>query len=133
MSVNIDYRTGKVTQLDIISEGSSLITENDVKDSGALVRALMFLIREIDKIRGRWRPHRIDFHHIVSTGTSGSPETFRLKHGFNSDVVWWPVDCQLAGTVVVPLIMRSDPQDANTLTLAVYYPATLTIRVEAAG
>lgn len=125
--------TGVARSLDRIPESTAPLTEKDVQEPITLARLVLGLLRDVAKILGRWRPRTTDFEGIVSTGSAGTPVSVRLVHNFGTNVRWWVTDCQLAGVVVVPLVMRTAASDLNTLTLSIYYPATLSFHVEEAG
>ncbi len=135
MSANVDYTTGAVTRLDRVAGNPAPITERDAEDSSFLARTLVGLLRETARLTGLWRPRRIDFTNIVSAGTAMAPERVRLVHNLNSDVRWWAVDVRGPGSATVPMIIRDETSvdELTALTLAIYYEATFTIRVEEAG
>jgi len=132
VSANINS-AGTVSQLDKPAEPDENITEENVKDQKMLARFLLRMFRDIATLKRRWAPRRIDYTDLVSTGTAGSPQTFRLEHGLGGPVVWWPVRITVAGTVVLPFIYEINTSTDTVLVLQVYFPGTLTIRVEESG
>lgn len=132
MSANVSS-TGTVRQLDRRPEPDEQVTEEQAQEPARVARALMTLLRDVAALKRRWWPQRIDYEDIVSTGTSVTPMTMRLAHGFGAPVRWYVVRSRSAGTVTVPLINETTASDSNTLVLDIYYEATLTIRVEEAG
>lgn len=132
MSANV-AGDGTVTQLDGALEPDENITEESVKEPRFLARFLLRLFREVTALKRLWLPRRIDFQGIVSTGTSAAPQTVRLDHGLACPVVYWIVKAQTPGAVTLPLISETTETSENTLVVKVYFPATLTIRVEEAG
>jgi hypothetical protein len=125
---------GTVRQLDGRAEPEVVVQEADVQDATKLARMLAWLLREVATLRRRFYPRRIDFEDVVSTGSAGSPATIRLEHGFGGRVRWWVVDVTAPGVIAVPYIYNDTTQtDANTLVLKVYYPSTITIRIEEVG
>ncbi len=134
MSANVTSG-GVVRQLDRKAAPDEQITEEQVQDPPRLARVLMDMLRDVAILKRRWTPKRLDFQGIVSTATDIAPQDFRLEHGFGGSVVWWPVKVVFTAgtTIVVPYIYELPTSSENTLILRVYYPGTLTIRVEEAG
>jgi hypothetical protein len=133
MSAIISVRDRTVRQLDRRAEPDEQVTEEQVKDPPRLARMLMSILRDIATLKRRWTPRSITFRDIVSTGSSGSPQIFRLTHNFGGAVEYEVVDIALPGTVAVPLVSRAVSSDQNTLVVQVYYEATLAIRVTEGG
>jgi hypothetical protein len=129
----VNQATAKVRQLDATRGSPTPVTEQTVKDAPTVVRLVTGLLRDVSRLLGAWSPRTLDFENIVSTGSSGSPQTFQLIHGFDSNVRWWVIDITNRGTTSITLIDRTLPDDSNILTLRFYWPATFCIRVEAAG
>lgn len=126
--------TGTPRQLDGRAEPEVVVQEADVQDATKLARMLAWLLREVAALRRRFSPRRIDFEDQVSTGSAGSPATIRLEHGFGGRVRWWVVDVTTPGVIAVPYIYNDTTlTDENTLVLRVYYPSTITFRVEEVG
>lgn len=132
MSANIDA-DGTIRQLDRLPEPDEVITEAAVQEPKQLARFLLRLFRDVSTLKRRWMPRRRAFRGIVSTGSSGSPMTSRLAHGFGGPVYWWVAKDTNAGAVTVPYVQEMSTSDENTLVLQIYYPATLTILVEESG
>lgn len=132
MSANV-RPDGTVVPLDRAPEAGETMSEARVKEPKTLAAYLLRFARDLRALRKRWAPDRLDFEDVVSTGTAASPQTVRLEHHFGKAVRWWMVRCTAAGSVTVPLINETTGSDDNTLVLSVYFPATLTIRVEEAG
>ncbi len=133
MSANISG-SGEVTQLDGPAEPDESLTEKNVQEPKMLARFLLRIFRDLSVLKRRWSPRRIDFQDIVSTATDIAPQDLTLEHGLNTGVVWWPVRVVFTtGTIVVPYIYELPTSTANILRLRIYYPSTLTIRIEEAG
>jgi hypothetical protein len=133
VSAIVSVRDGSVRQLDSRAEPDQEVTEEQVKDLPQLARILMSVLRDLALLKRRWWPRSITFRDIVSTGSSGSPQTFRLTHNFGGAVEYEVVDIALPGTVAIPLVSRAGSSDQNTLVVQVYYEATLAIRVTEGG
>lgn len=141
MSVNVNAQ-GVVRTLDRIPEPATPLTEQDVQAPKTLVRLLADIIQSIAKLSGLWRPKRVDFEGLIvdETGTT----KYRLTHGLNGPVRWWPVDWVLDATAFAALgitgmpgagasLSRDSTSDSNTLVLVSYFPGTVTVRIEEAG
>lgn len=124
---------GPIRQLDKRVEPDEQITEDQAGDVSRLARLLTRILRDVAELKRRWFPRRIDYEGIVSTGSSGAPQTKQFAHGFGGQVRWWVIDCDGVGSVTLPLVMRTNTDDKNTLTLAFYFPGNFAIRVEEAG
>lgn len=131
MSANVSPQ-GTVRQLDRIPQPPSPVTDETVKDAPTLARLVLGLIRDVSRLLGYWRPRRMDFEGLVSTGTDVAPQSFRLTHGFGGAVRWWVVDRRSSGAVAVPYEDRTD-DDPDVITIRIFYEATVTVRVEEAG
>lgn len=124
---------GPIRQLDTRPEPDEQITEDQAGDVSRLARLLTRLLRDVAELRRRWFPRRIDYEGIVSVGSSGTPETHQFPHSFGGQVRWWIVDCDGVGSVTLPLVMRTNTSDKNTLSLAFYFPGNFAIRIEESG
>ncbi len=134
MSANIRFN-GDVQQLDRKTVPDQIITLETVQDPEQLVRLLEQMLQRNAVLERRWAPRRVDFQGLVSTGTDIAPQDFRLNHGLGVSVVWWPVKVAFTAgtTIVIPYIYELPTSTKDTLILRVYYPGTLTIRIEEAG
>lgn len=132
-SAKIDS-SGKVTQLDGKGAPEEQITEEYVQDPPKLSRLLTRILAVLTPLSRAWSPRRIDFEDVVSTGTSGSPQSLSFSHKFGGRVRWWVVDQSSSGTVTLPLVLKDTAKTtADILYLNVYYPMTFTLRVEESG
>ncbi len=131
MSANI-RNDGTVRQLDRAAEGDERIIESDVTDASRLVRLLNRILKELQTLRRRWWPHRIDFEDVTvdATGTTQVP----LQHNLNGRVRWWVVDWIADSTGTRPNLWRdATTTSASTLVLLSGAAGVATIRCEEAG
>ncbi len=118
---------GRIYLLDRPAEPDEMVTEEDAGDRGKLARLLMRILRDLAAIKRRFFPRRVDFED-VSVDATGSTK-YRLTHGFDARVRWWPVDIYGDNA----LLRRHADTDANTLVLVSDAATVVTIRVEVAG
>lgn len=129
--VNVAEDTSR--QLDGKPQPDEQVTEADVTDAPKLARLLTRLLAEVAKLRRPFRPRTITFTNIVSTGTDVSPYTVRLTHKFGGEVDYEVVGRTEPGVIVLPFEYQTTATDKDTLVLAIYYPATLAVRVTERG
>lgn len=126
--------SSRITQLDGKGAPEEQITEEYVKDPPKLSRLLTRMLAVLTPLSRAWSPRRIDFEDVVSTGTSGSPQSLSFSHKFGGRVRWWLVDQYSTGTISLPLVLKDNTKTtADILYLNVYYPMTFTLRVEESG
>lgn len=129
--VSVRERTTK--QLDLKSKPDEVVSENDVTDTGLLRKLITRILTSLSALTGEWRPRKITFRDIVSTGTSGVPIDVALTHKFGGPVEYEVVDIADGGTITLPLVMRLNTSTKDVLNLRIYFPATLAIRVTEGG
>lgn len=127
---------GKIRQLDTKREPDELITSDQLEDKPRVARWLTQILRDLETLKRRWAPRRIDHEDVEvdATGGDGIDATkFRFAHGFVGRVRWWIVDWQGSAA---PFLVRHDGidgTDKNTLVLRSYVAGTVSIRIEEAG
>jgi hypothetical protein len=121
---------GAVTQLGGKAAPTDVVTETDVQDPAKLARMIARVVGDVAALKRRFAPRRVDFHDIT---TAAGGTAIRLEHGLNGRVVWWPIDYQMTGATVAPILQRSSLTDASTLVLLSYTTGTVSIRVEEYG
>lgn len=125
-------------QLDGKREPDELITPERLDDKPRVARWLTQLLRDVESLKRRWAPRRIDHEDrkVDATGGDGLNATkFRFAHGFGGRVRWWVTDWQgvAAPALVLDTATSGTGTDANTLVLRSYVTGTVTIRIEEAG
>ncbi len=136
--VNVSESTSK--SLDLKPQPDEVVTPEDAVDGFKLGRLLTRVLRELAAARRRFLPRRITYRGIPSTGSDLSAQRVRLVHNFSAPVEWWVVGLSgTGGAVTLPQISEGldvnghPASTANVLEIDVYFPGTLTIRVEESG
>lgn len=128
MSARID-NDGNVTTLDGLRSLDDVVTPADVGDADKLAKLLTRLLAQQAQQKREFRPRRVQYQDIVSTGATMTPQTLRLEHGFGGRVVWWVCDTD----VDAPRIRKDTSTDSNTLVLKMFDSGTFSFCVEEAG
>ncbi len=127
MSANVPAQ-GPIQQLEREPQTTTPISEDDVRDVPVLTRLLLSLMRDVSRLRGLWRPRRLDFEGraLLADGTTQT----RLEHRFDGRARYWVVEWDGAAA---PNIRAHANTDLNTLVITSTSAGVATIRVEESG
>lgn len=123
-------KAGLVVQLGSKPTPDETVDVEDVKDPHKLTRLLGRILLELSQLRRRFMPRHVDFEDL----TLGATGNTSLQHNFSGRVRWWIVDYEIVGASGAPILAKNSTlTTANTLVLASYKTALVTVRVEEAG
>lgn len=104
------------------------VSSEEVKDPTKLAEIIRQLSARVSELEARTGPESVEFEKDV-TGTTVSPQSLSLAHGFGGPVRWF-VTYWRGGITVSPAVAEQTTSTKDRLDLNVYSTGRIVIRIE---